>query len=445
MINLADALRLSKCPVVAFVGAGGKTSAMFRCARDRAPALVTTSTHLGVWQASLADRHFIWAHGTPLPDLEAQLASGITLVTGSIDPESRRCSGLSLAQMEILRQLAGYHDLPLFIEADGARLKALKAPGADEPVIPAFVDAVVVVAGLTGLGKKLEDEVVFRSEVFGRLGDLELDDVITPSALARVLAHPEGGLKNIPAGARRLVILNQADTPILQSQSDEIARYLLPFYEAVVVSTLNAQPGSVLAIRETIAAVILAAGASTRYGQPKQLLDYHGKSFVRTAAETALRAGLSPVVVVTGANSGKVSAEVSDLPLLLIHNPDWQSGQSSSLKAGVAALPENVGGALFLIVDQPQVTVELLLALVERHSQDLPAILAPYVFDQRANPLLFDRITFPDLLRVTGDTGGRAIFSKFSPRYLNWYDRSLLLDVDTPQDYQKLLGDKSAP
>jgi len=324
-------------------------------------------------------------------------------------------------------------------------LKALKAPGADEPVIPAFVDAVVVVAGLTGLGKKLEDEVVFRSEVFGRLGDLELDDVITPSALARVLAHPEGGLKNIPAGARRLVILNQADTPILQSQSDEIARYLLPFYEAVVVSTLNAQPGSVLAIRETIAAVILAAGASTRYGQPKQLLDYHGKSFVRTAAETALRAGLSPVVVVTGANSGKVSAEVSDLPLLLIHNPDWQSGQSSSLKAGVAALPENVGGALFLLVDQPQVTVELLLALVERHSQDLPAILAPYVFDQRANPLLFDRITFPDLLRVTGDTGGRAIFSKFSPRYLNWYDRSLLLDVDTPQDYQKLLGDKSAP
>jgi molybdenum cofactor cytidylyltransferase len=77
---------------------------------------------------------------------------------------------------------------------------------------------------------------------------------------------------------------------------------------------------------------------------------------------------------------------------------------------------------------------------VERHSQDLPAVLSPYVFDQRANPLLFDRVTFADLLTLQGDTGGRAILSRFSPRYVNWYDRKLLLDVDTPEDYEKLLG-----
>ena len=99
-----------------------------------------------------------------------------------------------------------------------------------------------------------------------------------------------------------------------------------------------------------------------------------------------------------------------------------------------------IGGAIFLLADQPQVSVEILRALVERHSQDLPAVLAPYVFDQRANPVLFDRVTFQDLLTLRGDTGGRAIFSKFSPRYLNWYDRKLLLDVDTPEDYQKLVN-----
>jgi molybdenum cofactor cytidylyltransferase len=103
-------------------------------------------------------------------------------------------------------------------------------------------------------------------------------------------------------------------------------------------------------------------------------------------------------------------------------------------------LPKETGGVIFLLVDQPQVSVELLRALVERHSQDLAQVLAPYVFDQRANPLLFDRITFADLLSITGDTGGRAIFSKFSPNYLNWYDRRLLLDVDTPEDYQKLIA-----
>ena len=67
-------------------------------------------------------------------------------------------------------------------------------------------------------------------------------------------------------------------------------------------------------------------------------------------------------------------------------------------------------------------------------------MLAPYVFDQRANPVLFDQVTFLDLLALQGDTGGRAIFSKFSPRYLNWYDRKLLLDVDTPDDYEKLVN-----
>ena len=123
----------------------------------------------------------------------------------------------------------------------------------------------------------------------------------------------------------------------------------------------------------------------------------------------------------------------------VVQNPDWQAGQSTSVRAGLSQLPPRTGGAVFLLADQPQVSVELLRALVERHSQDLPPVLAPYVFDQRANPLLFDQVTFADMQTLTGDTGGRALFSKFSPRYLNWYDRRLLLDVDTPQDYTRLL------
>ncbi|MCX6065678.1 MAG: nucleotidyltransferase family protein, partial [Chloroflexi bacterium] len=130
------------------------------------------------------------------------------------------------------------------------------------------------------------------------------------------------------------------------------------------------------------------------------------------------------------------------LPVIVSRNPDWQVGQSTSMRTGVTALKEQAsqaGGAIFLLVDQPQVNADVLRALVERHSQDLPAAVAPYVFDQRANPVLFDRVTFDDLLTLQGDTGGRAVFSKFSPRYVNWYDRGLLLDVDTPEDYDKLL------
>lgn len=454
MLSLSQALRISNSSIVAFVGAGGKTSAMFRVARELAPALVTTSTHLGELQAGLADIHFIWEPDASIPaqcrnrdyiEMEAQLGSGITLVTGILDVETQRYRGLTPPQLEKLGQLAGYHDLPLLIEADGARQKALKAPGEHEPAIPVFVDLVVVVAGLNGLHKTLGADVVHRPKIFGSLSGLKEGETITPLALAKVLTHLNGGLRNIPPKARRVVLLNQADTAELQSQANEIGAILLPVFDAVIVTALDPPPGSVLAIKENIAAIILAAGASSRYGQPKQLLDFHGKPFVRVVSETALKAGLSPVIVVSGANAGAISAKVDDLPLSIIHNPDWKVGQSTSIKAGVCHLPKNTGGAIFLLADQPQVSVELLRALVERHSQDLAPILAPYVFDQRSNPLLFDQITFAELLTVTGDTGGRAIFSKFSLCYLNWYDRRLLLDVDTPEDYQKLMSVESVP
>jgi molybdenum cofactor cytidylyltransferase len=443
LLSLAQALRLAHNACVAFVGAGGKTSAMFRVAQELAPALVTTTTHLGAWQASKASRHIIWSADKPMPDMEATLGNGITLVTGPLTSEKNRLTSLTLSQLEQLKQLADYHTMPLLIEADGSRQKPLKAPADHEPAIPGFVDTVVVAVGLSGLNQPLTEDHLHRAEIFGKISGLKLEETINEMAVARVLVHPLGGIKNIPSAARRVALLNQADTPGLQAQANAMEALLLTAFDAVVISTLAAPQGgnqrAVLAIKENIGAVVLAAGAATRYGQPKQLLDYHGQPFVRVIAENALKAGLTPVIVVCGAYGPEVSQVLDGLPVFITHNPDWQTGQSSSLKVGIRQLPAKNGGAIFLLADQPQVSVELLRALVERHSQDLPAVLAPYVFDQRANPILFDRITFKDLSELTGDTGGRAIFSKFSPRYLNWYDRRLLLDVDTPEDYARLL------
>jgi molybdenum cofactor cytidylyltransferase len=90
------------------------------------------------------------------------------------------------------------------------------------------------------------------------------------------------------------------------------------------------------------------------------------------------------------------------------------------------------------LADQPQVPPTVLRALVERHSLELDPILAPLVNDRRANPVLFDRATFPDLMSLSGDVGGRDIFSKYPLTYLPWHDESLLLDVDTPEDLKKL-------
>jgi molybdenum cofactor cytidylyltransferase len=177
-------------------------------------------------------------------------------------------------------------------------------------------------------------------------------------------------------------------------------------------------------------------------------------------AETALAAGLSPLSVVTGAYAEQVENAVNGLPVRIVHNGDWQSGQSSSIRAGlvdlISSLPDfecsslppargnrsgigEVGAAIFLLADQPQTTPAVLRALVEAHARTQAPIVAPLVQGQRANPVLFDRLTFPDLMALRGDVGGRAIFNKFKVDYLPWHDESLLLDVDTSEDYRKLV------
>ncbi len=331
--------------------------------------------------------------------------------------------------------------IPLLIEADGSRQRPLKAPAAYEPVIPAWVDTVVVLAGLSGLGKPLTAEWVHRPERFSELAGLPAGQNIPAEALVRVLSHPSGGLQGLPPGARRIILLNQADTPELQAAAQKLASELLTAYQAVLIASLAfPEPTSIHAVHEPVAGVILAGGAARRFGQPKQTLPWHGQALVWYAARTALRAGLAPVVVVTGYAAGQVQEALAGLPVELVHNPDWAAGQSTSVITGVRRLPSQVGSAVFLLADQPRVPVGLVRSLVETHAAACSPIVAPLVQGQRANPVLFDRRTFPDLLSLTGDVGGRAVFSRYPVDWLPWNDTGVLFDVDTPKDYQALLA-----
>ena len=445
MIPIERALRASNSSIIAFTGAGGKTTALFQLARElvkHTSVIVTASSHLGVWQIPFANKHLVAGSLTEIKDLEHKL-QGITLITGGFDRD--RTKPLDEESLNWLNQFCTGHSIPLLIEADGSRQKPLKAWADHEPPIPTFVEQVVEVVGLTGLGKPLSDEVVHRVEIFSKLSGLDMGAIITPEALSRALTHPEGGQKNIPLGARKVVLLNQADTTELQSIAHGMVDSLLHSFHSVVVSSLEQE--NIFAVHESIAGIILAAGASTRFGEPKQLLDWKGEFFVHAVARTALEAGLSPVIVVTGANSEHVEEAVKDLDVLIVKNDDWKSGQGSSIKAGIRKLTisptSTSGGAIFLLADQPQITTSLIRALVEKHAEGLDPIVAPLVIDQRANPVLFDEVTFADLLDIKGDVGGRAIFHKHQVEYLPWHDDRMLLDVDTPENYQRLISDET--
>lgn len=470
-MRLAEALRLSGRPgggsrppvCMAFTGAGGKTTAMFQLGRQLlkqwkkvesgtgaaqpqpGTVLVSTSTHLSVAQVQQADA-LIEIH-TP-EEVEAlfrDLPPGLLFIHGGETLESR-IVGPGPEALSAICEACQRRGIDLLLEADGSRMRPLKAPADHEPAIPQWVTAVVVAAGLSGLGRPLTDEWVHRPERFAALSGASLGETISVDHLGRLLLHPQGGLKEIPAHARRVALLNQVDSPEAQGAAQRLANRLVGPYEAVLLAQLKADhpAEAVPAVYERMAAVILAAGESRRLGKPKQLLDWKGEPFVRKVARTALEAGLSPVVLVTGAWGEEVRATVQDLPLVTVENLDWPAGQSTSVRAGLSPLPAETGAALFLLVDQPQTPAGLLRSLVEVHRRTLAPIIAPLIDGQRGNPVLFDRALFPELQQLSGDRGGRALFSRYPVEWLPWHDPSLLLDVDTPEDYERLLRSAAA-
>jgi molybdenum cofactor cytidylyltransferase len=179
-------------------------------------------------------------------------------------------------------------------------------------------------------------------------------------------------------------------------------------------------------------------------GQPKQLLDWGGQPLVRRAGELALAAGCGRVLVVVGAARDAVVAALDGLPLQIVENPEYAAGQSTSLRAGVAALGPEVAAALVLLGDQPFVTAAIVERIVDVWRTTGAPIVAPVYAGQRGNPVLFARAIFPELLAIDGDQGARAILAADRSRVtqVHFDDPRPLADIDTPEDYRRLTNDE---
>jgi len=460
-VQLIEALRFSQNSVMAFVGAGGKTTSLFRAARElstrarpdtpKKTVLVTTTTHLGTWQAGLADQVLRIHTQVDVTKFEKNLPDGITLLIGG--EGDNRLSGLSPKILEKVYCLSVDNQLPLLIEADGSMSCPLKAPGEHEPVIPEFTQDVVVVAGLLGLGKSLTSEWVHRPEIFSDLSGIKLGEEITLEAVVDVLRSKNGGLKNIPPKARKVLLLNQADTKAVQTQGRVMSEHLKSSYHSIVIASISREnindpkaiysstgnQAEIHAVVESIAGIVLAAGGSSRFGEPKQLLLWKGRPIIRHVVITAIKAGLDPIVVVVGSSGQDVERAISDLPVRIVNNNEWMSGVSSSIRLGMTALPKEVGGAVFIQADQPQILDGSIKKLVEVHEESMSQIVAPQINGKRGNPILFDKDTFSALFMLKGDIGGRALFSHFTVQLVILEDSNQLFDIDTPEDYKKFL------
>ena len=193
----------------------------------------------------------------------------------------------------------------------------------------------------------------------------------------------------------------------------------------------------------TVAAVILAAGGSTRFGTPKQLLPWQGRPLVAHIADVAWTAGLAPVIVVVGAEAEQIVPALAGRDVCVLRNYRWEKGMSTSLSLGVAALPPTVEAAVFLPVDQPLVDVRFLRSLVAYWKEHAAGIVVPVGREgRRGTPVLFARRFFAELANLSGDVGGRALFASYPGDLVTMpvADPDMLSDVDTPAAYEALLA-----
>ena len=197
----------------------------------------------------------------------------------------------------------------------------------------------------------------------------------------------------------------------------------------------RAEPPAVAPRR--VAAVVLAAGRSTRMGGPNKLLaDIARRPLVRIAAEEALASRAKPVIVVTGHQREQVEKALAGLPVELVHNPDFADGLGTSVRAGIAAVPADADGAIVCLGDMPQVDAGLIDRLIAAFDPDQGALVVMPTFEgRRGNPVLWSRRFFPDLTAIEGDVGARHLIGRYSEAVVEvpLEGKAALVDVDTPE------------
>lgn len=187
-----------------------------------------------------------------------------------------------------------------------------------------------------------------------------------------------------------------------------------------------------------IGAVILAAGGSSRLGQPKQLLRFRGETLIARAVRAATEARCRPIVVVTGDASDAIRNEIQETSAVVVENADWRRGLGTSIAAGMRSLVDSTDAVVLLTCDQPLVEAAQIEKLIAVRKQTAKPIVASSYAKTLGVPALFDRSCFAALLSLPDDSGAKSLLVRRPADVASVLFEDGAIDIDTPEDFQRL-------
>ncbi len=433
-LTLARAIGVKKGDVISLVGGGGKTSTMFLLAHELhaigMSVIITTTTHIFPPEKE----HLLFS--TDIREIAESLnRHRLIVLAGSYDKE--KLKGIDPMLAGELKRFANV----IIVEADGSRNKPFKAPREDEPVIPQSSTIVIPVVGAEVSYKPLTEEWTHRTERISEITGLKPREIITPEIIAKTLLHPLGGMKGVPSSAVFIPLINKADTRDDIRTAREISFCLFDggVKKTIITSYKYRTFIKPFPCNGHVTAIILAAGGSSRMGKPKQLLEIGGKTLVSIVIKNILASIIDEIIIVTQPDLPLI--EDNEYPeIKRIVNKDWQTGQSSSMKAGLNAVDEKTDAVMFFMADQPMVDEGIINRLITAFQETEKPIISPLYNGKKGAPVIFKRRLFDELNLIQGDRGGRDLLEVYPVEYMN-IDMSLAaMDVDTPEEYDKLRG-----
>lgn len=441
-MKLRTAFEVLRGDVVAFTGAGGKTSAMVGLGYELVEigwrVLATCTVPVASEVLSVIPYHMPFSAGADAIS-QALTDHGFVFVY-NYEQNGRLYGGSVNWATQLLDSIDS--DV-LLVEADISQGQPFKAPFPDEPLIPQEASLVVPVASLAVLDKPLNEEHVYNAAAMtDRYGFYPNSPVRSPW-VAQVMRDDTLGLRNIPERARVVGFLNQTpEAGYLRTRSRLIARLMLrnPRLRSVALGSVRAAE-PVVEVQRAIGAVVLAGGRSQRMGQPKVLLPWtKGRTIIEHIVEQLIRARIDQIVVVTGAYSDEVKRLVKPMGVSVVHNRAYRTGEMlSSLKAGLRSMSDHISGTLMVLGDQPRIQPRVIYQVLQNYAEGAGDIIIPSYQRQRGHPILLSRRLWPEILDLRGNATPREVINAHADAigYVNVDTDSVLRDVDTPEDYHQ--------